>query len=223
LTMAAETIVRLLGQNVPQDRFRCAPDGERQVAVELGAEHVKAAVRGLLHGENARFVTLAAVDKGEDIELLYTLVVGGILVTLRTAIAKEVSQTETIVDVLPAAELAEKEVSELFGIEFAGHPRQANLILPDGWPADKKPLRKPLMGNVIPQARLTVENLLRDAASVRVSPSSMSRREKAGLPKRPAMASAKEESMKEFIDLVIRTGFDKRAGYDWEKRKLRYK
>jgi hypothetical protein len=29
--------------------------------------------------------------------------------------------------------------------------------------------------------------------------------------------------MKEFIDLVMRTGFDKRAGYDWEKRRLRYR
>jgi Ni,Fe-hydrogenase III component G len=221
--MDLDAIGRLLEREIPRDRFRCSADGERRVSVEIGAGDSKGAVRALRRGGKARFVTLAAVDKGEDVELLYTLAVGGTVVIVRTPIPKETSRTESITDVVPAAELIEKEVSELFGIVFAGHPRQKNLILPDDWSAGKAPLRKPLAGNVLPQARLTVENLLRDAASVRVSPSSMARREQAGLPKRPPLASGSEESMREFIEMVMRTGFDKRAGYDWGKKRLRYR
>lgn len=221
--MAADAIGRLLEREIPRDRFRCSAAGDRRVTVEIGAGDTKGAVRALRHGGTARFVTLAAIDRGVDIELLYALAVGGTVVSLRTLIPKETSRTESITDVAPGAELIEKEVSELFGIDFVGHPRQKNLILPDEWSADKAPLRKPLVGDVLPQARLTVENLLRDAASVRVAPSSMARREKAGLPKRPPLASGSEESMREFIEMVMRTGFDKRAGYDWEKKRLRYK
>ncbi len=223
MSMDLDAIGRLLEREIPRDRFRCVAEGERRVSVEVGAGDSKGAVRALRRAGKARFVTLAAVDTGEDIALLYTLALGSTLLVVRTAIPKETSRTESITDVIPGAELIEKEVSELFGIDFVGHPRQRNLLLPEGWSAGKAPLRKPLTGDVLPQARLTVENLLRDAASVRVSPSSMTRREQAGLPKRPPLASGSEEQMREFIEMVMRTGFDKRAGYDWGKKRLRYK
>ncbi len=223
MTMDLDAIGRLLEEEMPRDRFRCAAGGERRVSVEVGAGDSKGAIRALYRGGKARFVTLAAIDTGEDIALLYTLALGSTVVMVRTALPKETSRTESITDVVPGAELVEKEVSELFGIDFVGHPRQKNLILPEDSSTAKAPLRKPLTGDVLPQARLTVENLLRDAASIRVSPSSLTRREQAGLPKRPPLASGSEEQMREFIELVMRTGFDKRAGYDWGKKRLRYK
>jgi len=142
---------------------------------------------------------------------------------LRASVRKETSAIDTIAQIVPGAEFVEKEVSELFGIEFVGHLRRANLILPDDWPTTKRPMRKPLVGEIIPQARMSVENLLSGGASIRVGPSSLVKREKAGLPKVPPLASANDDQLKEFKDLVIRTGFDKRAGFDWGKGKLRYK
>jgi len=70
---------------------------------------------------------------------------------------------------------------------------------------------------------MSVENLLSGGASIRVGPSSLVKREKAGLPKVPPLASSNDDQLKEFKDLVVRTGFDKRAGFDWGKGKLRYK
>jgi Ni,Fe-hydrogenase III component G len=221
--MDREAIGRLLEQEIPAERFCCTAGGERRVSVEVEAGDVKSAARALRQGEATRFVTLAAVDAGEDIGLVYSLTVGGAVVCVRTVVPKEASQIESITEVFPGAEMIEKEVSELFGVEFVGHPRQKNLVLPDGWAPGKPPLRQPLVGDVLPQARLTVENLLRDAASVRVSPSSVTRREQAGLPKRPPLASGSEASMQEFIEMVLRTGFDKRAGYDWKTKRLRYR
>ena len=220
--MAIDPIVALLGQRLSRENLRTELDG-RRLTIEIDAAEITPAIAALLAAGPVRFVTLAAVDAGEDIDLLYTLEIDRRLITLRTAIAKEASRVESVVDLLPAAEMGEKEASELFGIEFVGLTRQEKLILPDDWPADKHPLRQPLTGDVFPQARLPVENLLRDATSVRVAPSSLARREAAGLPKQPAIASADAQSMQEFVELVKRTGFDRRAGYDWSKRKLRYK
>ncbi len=103
---------------------------------------------------------------------------------------------------VPGAEFIEKEISELFGVEFVGQRARANLVLPDDWPTGKRPLRKPLVGDVIPQARASVENLLSGGTSIRVGPSSAVKREKAGLPKVPPLVSAKEDQMQEVQGLA---------------------
>jgi hypothetical protein len=146
-----------------------------------------------------------------------------VLLTLRTSVAKEASAIETITPMAPGAEFIEKEIAELFGVEFVGHTRRTNLVLPDEWPTGKRPLRKPLVGDVIPQARASVENLMIGGTSIRVGPSSAVKREKAGLPRMPPLASANPVWMQEVKDLLIRSGFDKRAGFDRRTGKLRYK
>lgn len=221
--MDQDGVRRLLEQRLPGARLARSAATARRTCVELEPGDVKDAVRALRDEPTMRFMTIAAVDRGTDIDLLYNLSLGGGVVTLRARIPKETSRTETIADILPAAELIEKEISEMFGIEFSGHPRSRNLVLPDDWPAGKRPLRKPLAGRVIPQARITAENLVSTGSSIGVARSSMARREKAGLPKVPPLVAADEERLKAFKEFVRRTGFDERAGFDWAKGKLRYK
>lgn len=214
---------RLLEQRLPATRFTCAAAGARRTCVELEPGDVREAARALSADPAMRFMTIAAVDRGTDVELLYHFSVCGGVVTLRARVPKETSQTDTIAHMVPAAELIEKEISELFGVTFAGHPRPTNLVLPDDWPADKRPLRKPQTGGLLPQARITAENLVSTGSSIGVARSSMARREKAGLPTVPPLVAADAEQLRVFRDFVRRTGFDERAGFDWAKGKLRYK
>ena len=48
---------------------------------------------------------------------------------------------DTVCDIWRTAEFHEREVFELFGVHFNGHPDLRLLILPDGWEG-KYPLRK---------------------------------------------------------------------------------
>ena len=221
--MTQDVVRRLLEQRLPTARVTCSAAAVRRTWVELDQGELKEAIRVLRNETRMRFMTIAAVDLGTDIDLLYHLSLEDGVVTLRVRIPKEASRSETIADIVPAAELVEKEISEMFGIAFSGHPRSKNLLLPDEWPAGERPLRKPRQGRLIPQARITAENLIATGSSIGVARSSMMRREKAGLPKVPSLVAAQEEHLQAFREFVRRTGFDARAGFDWAKGKLRYK
>lgn len=86
---------------------------------------------------------ITGVDLGTEIELLYHVVLNdAVVLTLGFSVPKEKSTTRTITDLVPSAVLYEREVHELLGVGFEGHPNLIPLVLPEGWPQDVYPLRK---------------------------------------------------------------------------------
>ena len=49
-------------------------------------------------------------------------------------------EVESLFDLFPGTELPEREVYDLFGVRFAGHPDLTRLLMPDDW--EGHPLRK---------------------------------------------------------------------------------
>jgi NADH-quinone oxidoreductase subunit C len=60
---------------------------------------------------------------------------------VKVKIVADKPEIETISDIWKGAEFHEREVFELFGVNFINHPDLRLLILPDGWEG-KNPLRK---------------------------------------------------------------------------------
>jgi Ni,Fe-hydrogenase III large subunit/Ni,Fe-hydrogenase III component G len=59
-------------------------------------------------------------------------------------------KVDSISDIVPGANWAERELRDLFGIEPVGHPYPKRLVLPDGWPEGHHPLRKDVPWNQVP-------------------------------------------------------------------------
>ena len=91
------------------------------------------------------FMTVACVDylARKEMEVLYVIwsTTKKVLCSLRTAIPRENPTLKTLIGIWEGALYHEREVHEMFGVNFEGHPNLSLLLLPEGW--DKMPpLRK---------------------------------------------------------------------------------
>lgn len=62
-------------------------------------------------------------------------------IVVKSKLDRNVPEIETVSNIWKTAEFHEREVFELFGVNFINHPDLRLLILPDGWEG-KNPLRK---------------------------------------------------------------------------------
>lgn len=75
------------------------------------------------------------------IEILYHLDRSGTLVTVRVVLPPTEDSISTITDIILGSSLYEREIHDLFGVKFEGHPELSRLILPDEWKDGSFPLR----------------------------------------------------------------------------------
>jgi Ni,Fe-hydrogenase III component G len=61
---------------------------------------------------------------------------------LQVDVLKKNPNVPTITDLILGAVLYEREVHDMVGVTFEGHPDLSPLILPEGWPEGVYPLRK---------------------------------------------------------------------------------
>ncbi|MDI6794068.1 MAG: NADH-quinone oxidoreductase subunit C [bacterium] len=115
----------------------------KRIYIEFRPIDVPEAVRYLTSTLRARFVIMSGVDIPEGIELLYHLSFDGFgkIVTLRTRVNKDSPQIESIAPIIEAASWIEREIAELLGVEFIGHPHPGRLLLAEDWLEGCYPLR----------------------------------------------------------------------------------
>lgn len=191
-----------------------------EIAVEPGS--IVDVAKTLADEFSGRFMMSTCVDEGLDFSILHHFDIGGEVVTLRTSIPKESPELQSICSVVPAAQWIEREITDLFGVRFDGHPQPEVLIADESWTGQTPPLQKPREGKVIPEYRGTVENVIALGAVVPLSSFTKKKREEAGLPS-TTITLEDEKALSEVHEIIKESKADERAGFDWEKKKLRYK
>src|ERR1035437_10180678 len=87
--------------------------------------------------------TITGLDQGQTLGAIYHLArPSGVTLSLLTSVPKDNPVLQTISHIFPAADLAERELIDLFGMRVEGLPPGNRYPLPDGWPNGQFPLRK---------------------------------------------------------------------------------
>jgi len=104
-----------------------------ELFADVPSARLLVAVRAILReGHLHHLSTISGLDSGQELEVLYHFWLGS-GITLRVRCPRERAILPTLVELLPAADWYEREVHEMLGIDFAGHPDLAPLLLPDDW------------------------------------------------------------------------------------------
>jgi NADH:ubiquinone oxidoreductase subunit C len=94
-----------------------------------------------------RFIIASGINTPSGFEILYHFSddKAGEVYSARVLIEdKNNPQIDSITPIFPGAEWIEREMWELLGINFKGHPNLKHLLLSEDWPKDQYPLRRNL-------------------------------------------------------------------------------
>jgi NADH-quinone oxidoreductase subunit C len=146
--MDAETLVATLQAAVPGAQIEPAPSIDLQTTIYMSRDQVPGLARALRDRPELAFTFLAeltAVDfwpKEPRYEVVYVLVsiANRLRLRMKVRLAADDPHVATVSDVWPAANWLEREVWDLFGIAFDGHPDPRRLLMPEDWQGF--PLRK---------------------------------------------------------------------------------
>ena len=106
-------------------------------------EQVEAVARFLKEELEYRLpVCASGVDRGEQFEVVYHLMslATNRIVGLKLAVPREDPHVPSLVGVWRGVDWHEREIFDLLGIRFDGHPDLRRILLPDDW--EGHPLRK---------------------------------------------------------------------------------
>lgn len=117
---------------------------ERRYYIEIRKEDLVEAVKILTKDIGLRFSIASGVDMIDNFEILYHFCYDseGKFFSLRVIIDRDKPTAPSISGVIIGAKWIEREMWELLGINFTGHPGLKKLLLTEDWPKDVYPLRK---------------------------------------------------------------------------------
>jgi NADH:ubiquinone oxidoreductase subunit C len=137
-------IVKKIKSTMGDDILEVKIPRHRRILIHVHKNAFKKAIRYLAQKADFTHIsTITGVDVGDEIEAIYHLSrEGRIELSLKVRTQKNNPALPTITDIIPGATLYEREVHDLLGLTFEGHPDLSPLVLPEGWPPDVYPLRK---------------------------------------------------------------------------------
>ncbi|HEV2647415.1 MAG TPA: NADH-quinone oxidoreductase subunit C [Acidobacteriaceae bacterium] len=117
----------------------------QELTITVPSESIQTACRAVQSAGYNFFEDVTAVDwypQEPRFQLTYHILSHALKQRIRIVVKLDSASLsiESIIPIWPAANFYEREVFDLFGIHFSGHPRLTRIMMPDNW--EGHPLRK---------------------------------------------------------------------------------
>lgn len=126
------------------DKVQITVKTRERVFAQAEKEDLKEIIRYLFIDLGARMSIATAVDTRAAIEILYHMAFdqAKMVFSVRIQARKPEAEVDSITSIIEGADWIEREIHEMFGVNFIGHPKLERLLLPDDWPEGEYPLLK---------------------------------------------------------------------------------
>ncbi|NQT33491.1 MAG: NADH-quinone oxidoreductase subunit C [Candidatus Omnitrophica bacterium] len=141
--MTREEVLKDLNERFKGSIVDVFDKSPKRVYIEIKPESLVEVAIYIFKTLGARFNIASGIDVRQYFEILYhfTLEEINLLISLRVKLSHEKPEVESLAPVFKAANWIEREINEMLGINFIGHPDMKRLLLPDEWPEGVYPLR----------------------------------------------------------------------------------
>ena len=142
--MNRQELLQALRERFSDEILGVFENSSKRVYIQIQSDAIVRLAQYLFKEIRARFIIASGVDGRNQMEILYHFTVEEIdlVISLRVTLPKTKLEIASLTSVFTAAHWIEREIHELLGINFVGHPKLKRLLLPEDWPEGVYPLRK---------------------------------------------------------------------------------
>jgi len=142
--MDTVSIIKQLKEYFSSDILSVIKKNERRITVTIKPESVIKVSEYLYKAADFRFIIASALHtrRGFEIHYHFSRDEAGLVLNIHVILDKNDPQIESLSNMFNASNWIEREMHELFGINFLNHPNQDKLISEGNWAEGVYPYRK---------------------------------------------------------------------------------
>ena len=142
--MNKELIIENFKKNFKSDILEIAEKNQRRIIIRIRSESILSTAAWLYKEAGFRFIIATALHtkNGFEIHYHFSLDLLGLILNIHVILDKVNPEIESLSNMFNASNWIEREMHELFGINFLNHPNQEKLISEGNWAEGVYPYRK---------------------------------------------------------------------------------
>ena len=142
--MYTDQIIEKLKVKFNSEILQTVSKNQKRLEITIEAGAITRVADFLYRTEGFRFIIATAIHTKRGFEIYYHFSndPAGLILNIHVILEKENPEIESLSNLFNASNWIEREMHELFGINFLNHPNQEKLISEGNWAEGVYPMRK---------------------------------------------------------------------------------
>jgi len=142
--METESIIKSFKEKFPADILETEEKNQRRMTISINPDAITRVAEYLYKSAGFRFIIASAIHtkRGFEIHYHFSEDSSGLILNLHVILDRNKPEIESLSNMFNASNWIEREMHELFGINFLNHPNQDKLISEGNWAEGVYPYRK---------------------------------------------------------------------------------